>query len=614
VPPPRENANSYGPILTLGCTILVIASLYWAQKVLIPIALAILLAFILSPAVMALQRRRMRRVPAVLLVVLLSFAVLAGVGSMVALQLRSFAQELPARKGQIAAKISRLLEAGRGGILEQVRSSVQEISDTVLKKQGGDGSAKAAEEQPVPVRVESTGYSQILEAIGPAAETLATTGLVIILVIFILIRREDVRNRLVRLIGHGQLIFTTRAMDEAADRISRYLMMQVLINAGFGLGLTVGLFLIGVPYALLWGILAAVLRFVPYIGSWLALSLLMAFCVAFFDGWTQPLLVLVLFGILELLTANAVEPLLFGHSTGMSSLALLVAAAFWTWLWGPIGLVLSTPLTACLVVLGKYVPQLEFFAILLGDEPVLDAEVTYYQRLLAHDQDEATELVEAHLQDHTLETVYDEVLIPALSLTKRDRAAGDLTAEDEEFILHVTRDVLEDLVSHQQQIHAIATQGVGADHADADKTLVFGCPARDAEDELALQMFAQLLETSHCRFEVLSAQTLSGELIARVEHDRPALVCIASLPPGGLSLARYLCKRLRAHFPELKIVIGCWGLTQNVQRARDRLLAAGANGVATTLLEARSMIVPLARGAGEAAPAAAKALEPAAAQ
>jgi predicted PurR-regulated permease PerM len=613
VPPVRETANPYRPLVTLGSTVLIVASLYAAQKILIPLALAVLLAFILSPAVLALQRRAIGRVPSVLLVVILAFAVLTGIGAMVSMQVRSLAGELPARKGQIADKISRVLEAGRGGFLEDVRSTIQDVTNAVLKRQGEAAAAKPAAEEPVRVRVEPASYSQVLEALGPALETLATAGMVVVLVIFILIRREDVRNRLVRLIGHGRLIVTTRALDEAAGRISRYLVMQLLINAGFGLGLSAGLFLIGVPYALLWGFLAGLLRFVPYVGTWLAASLLLAFCVAFFEGWTQPLLVLGLFGLLEVLTFNVVEPLLFGHSTGISSLALLVAAAFWTWLWGPIGLVLSTPLTACLVVLGKYVPQMEFFAILLGDEPVLEAEVTYYQRLLAHDQDEATEVVEAHLQEHPPETVYDEVFIPALVLAKRDRASGDLSPEDEEFVLRVTRDVLDELVSSQQQIHVIATQGAPSQDPDAGKTLVFGCPARDTEDELALRMFQQLLESSPCRVEVLSAQTLSGELVARVEREHPALVCIASLPPGGLSLARYLCKRLRNHFPELRIVIGCWGLTQNVQRARERLQAAGANGVATTLLEARSVVLPMVRAAAAVNPPDAEKLQPAAA-
>jgi predicted PurR-regulated permease PerM len=656
VPEARAVPVSVRSFLTLATILLAVAALYWAQLVLIPLALAMLLVFILSPAVTALQRRRVPRVAAVLLVVTAAFMVLAGIGLATVLQIRSLAQELPRRKNQIAAKISGLLGSGKGTFLESLETSIQDISNQVLNNRqeaqratvppdrsqpeligglAGTGTgpfpgdlpwgglydhsqemaAHAASNGPkevIPVQIEQSSLTQLGQAMGPAAEFLATSVMVVVLVIFMLIRREDLRNRMVRLFGRGSVIVTTRAIDEAAQRISRYLMMQLLINSGFGLAICLGLWLFGVPHAFLWGLLCGMLRFVPYVGTWLGAALLLVYTVAISDGWSEPLLVFGLFLVIELTTANALEPLLFGHSTGISSVALLVAAAFWTWLWGPIGLVLSTPITACLVVLGKYVPQLEFFNVLLGDEPVLDAEVSYYQRLLAHDQDEATELVEKHLQGKPLQTVYDEVLLPALILAKRDRERGELSPEDEHFILQATRDVLTDLVLPQQKLRLVATQGDPHPEADAEQILIFGCPARKAEDELALEMLQQLLASSRCQVELLSAQTLSGELVTRVEKEQPALVCLAALPPGGLSMTRYLCKRLRAHFPNLKIVVGCWGHEVSLPQMRERLLAVGANAVGATLLETQNQIVPLVQAARhQQVPPAESALEPA---
>jgi CheY-like chemotaxis protein len=298
--------------------------------------------------------------------------------------------------------------------------------------------------------------------------------------------------------------------------------------------------------------------------------------------------------LLELGTANVVEPLLFGHSTGVSPIALLAAAAFWTWLWGPIGLVLSTPLTACLVVLGRYVPHLEFLGVLLGDEPALEPEVNYYQRLLARDQDEATDLVEEFLQTGPKEKVYDAVLSPALVLAKRDRESGALTVDDEQFVVQVTRDILENLVCPHQEEPPDTDQTPSPEHSESSrpKVMVFGCPARDEADEVDLHMFRQLLEPTGCQMEVLSAKALTAEVVARVRKKRPALVCIAALPPGGLAQTRYLCKRLRAQFRDLKIIVGRWGASENSERTRERLQSAGANEVFTTLVEARDHVIP----------------------
>ncbi len=368
----------------------------------------------------------------------------------------------------------------------------------------------------------------------------------------------------------------------------------LVINAGFGLTLGLGLFLIGVPYPLLWGILSATLRFVPYVGTWVAVGLILLFSVAVTPTWTLPLLVLAFVVVLELATVYVVEPLLIGHSTGVSPIALVVAAAFWAWLWGPIGLVLSTPLTACLVVLGRHVPRLEFLGVLLGAKSVMDPEFAYYQRLLARDQDEATDVVNAYLRTHPPETVYDEVLVPALVLAKRDRDSGELSPDDERFIFQVTRAILDDL-EYAPPIPADSVEPTPEASAEppGEKVLVLACPACDEADELALKMLCRLLDPDRYQTEVLSGQDGRAEGQLAALGEIPAVVCVGALPPGGLTQARFLCKRLRASFPDQKILVIRWGLPDNAGQRREELLAAGADLVAITLLEARGQVAPV---------------------
>jgi AI-2E family transporter len=406
----------------------------------------------------------------------------------------------------------------------------------------------------------------------------------LVLLVFMLLKRESLRNRLIRLMGHGRLTLATKAVEDAGQRISRFLLMQVIINGGFGLVLALGLFLIQMPHALLWGFLAALLRYVPYLGSWITSVVLVALSLAVFPGWVQPILVLGLIVVLELVTANLVEPRLFGHSIGVSEVALLVAAAFWAFLWGPIGLVLSSPLTVCLVVLGKYVPQLEFLDVILGDEPSLSADVTYYQRLLARDQDEATQLVLTQLKTFPPEQVYDRLLVPALNYVKQDRARDDLTEADEQFVLRATREIVEDL--GERQTAAPAAEGSTA--PASRKVRILGCPGHDEADALALEMLRQLLDPARWEMDVLSIDMLSSESVDRAGDKEPAVVCIGALPPGGLAHTRYLCKRLRARLPAARIVVGRWGLKGDLEQDQEQLREVGADRVETALLETRT--------------------------
>jgi predicted PurR-regulated permease PerM len=580
-------------LASLLLVVLVVACLYWARVVLIPVALAVLLTFLLNPIVNRLQRRGLGRTPSVILIVVVAFSLLGGIGWVTVLQITTLANELPQHTHNIKQKIADLRAAGKGGIIEKIQGMVAKVSEDLEKAEElPQGIQPGAEpEKPVPVVVQAP---SVLWQLSSLLEPLATAGLVIVLVLFMLIAYGDLRNRLIRLVGYGHLALTTRALDEAGQRISRYLLMQSIINGSFGLAIGLGLFLIGVPYAILWGFLAAALRFIPYIGPVVSAILPSALSLAVFPGWIQPLLVIGFILVLELASNMIMEPLLYGQSAGVSAVALLVAVAFWTWLWGPVGLFLATPLTVCLGVLGKYVPQLEFIGVLMGDEPALEAHTSYYQRLVARDEDEAERLVDEYLETHTLAEVYDDMLVPALTHAKQDRENDTLAERDAQFIFDATRAIVEDLGTRQSQTSPPSAEASEtAVDATLPKVRILGCPARDEADELALLMLRQMLDPTRYELEVVSAEVLTGEVVSLVEQQRVGLVCIAALPPEAMAPTRHLCKRLRVKFPELKIAVGRWGFIGDLEEKRTLLLAAGADEVGTTLRETYNQVMHL---------------------
>jgi hypothetical protein len=309
-----------------------------------------------------------------------------------------------------------------------------------------------------------------------------------------------------------------------------------------------------------------------------------------YESWTPPLLVVGLFLVLELSSNMFMEPWLYGRGIGVSAAASLVMIAFWTWLWGPIGLILATPLTVCLVVLGRYVPFLKFFDTLLGDQPALETHIGYYQRLLARDQDEAADIAEDYVKSHSLEEVFDELLIPALTYAKDDVASETLSADDQQFVFAATRDIVEQLATLQRQVVAAVTENAEAPQA---KVLILGCPSRDKSDEVALLMLKEVLDPNRCETALTTSDILSTEVVGMVEDMKPAAICIAAIPPGGLAHSRLICLRLRARFPELKIVIGRWGLRGSLDKNREQLMAAGADQFGTTLVETRNQIMSI---------------------
>lgn len=414
-----------------------------------------------------------------------------------------------------------------------------------------------------------------------------------------LIQRENLRNRLIRLIGYSRVTITTKALEEATQRISRYLLMQSIINASFGIAVCIALYLFGLPYAFLWGFLAAVLRFIPYVGPVAAALLPSVLSMAVFPGWTWPLLVIATIIVLELINNMILEPLLYGESAGVSEVGLLIAVAFWTWLWGPIGLVLSTPLTVCVVVISKYMPQLDFIGVLMSDEPVIEPSISYYQRLLAMDQDEAAEIVEEHLKSHPKEQIFDDLLVPALNYLKRDFAFGKMADNEQQFVLQATRQIIEELDVFKTENGSlpapaaeIATAAATQTPEGTPKVQIMGCPVRDEADELSLLMLRQLLDPLRYELEVIADELLAAEIIDQIADKKPALICLASLPPGGLAQTRYLCKRLRARFPDSKLIVGRWGgRTDNSNALTD----AGADRIGNKIIETRDQIVQLSQ-------------------
>ena len=431
----------------------VVGALYLAKGLLVPLTLAVLLSFLLSPVCDRLERHGLGRIPAVLVTAGLGFALLGIVMWTAVVQMTDLAPKIPEYQDNIQAKLHAVNHYFVTALNRVARTAddLGQQAPSTIPVEGPQGT----DAWPYTVRVLSSPVSpmQILGGtFGTLIQVLGVTGIVIVLVVFFLIRREDLRDRFIRLVGKGQLTVTTQMLEDAATRVSRYLSMLFLINSIFGIAVGVGLYLIGVPNAILWGILATTLRFIPYIGPWIAAAMPVGLSMAVSTDWGPPALTVALFVTLELFSNNVMEPWLYGKNTGMSAVAVLVAAVFWTWLWGIPGLLLATPLTVCLLVIGKHVPQLSFLDILLGNEPVFEPMKRVYQRLLAGDPEEAAELVEADLEKRTLVEVYDSLILPALALVESDWHRGDLDKVRHEFVLQSLKEMISERDEHPPEV------------------------------------------------------------------------------------------------------------------------------------------------------------------
>lgn len=586
-----DTSTAVKPWATFAGCVLVVVVLYWAQAVLVPIALAILLTFVLTPPVKWLERG-IGRVPAVLLAVALVFTAFGLVGWGLTRQMDHLAQDLPRYRANILAKIADVRAAGKGGTVEKLQETIEGIQTDL----GQTGQPMGTISRPVVVASEQvagfSGFAWISPLVGP----LGTTGLVLAMVIFMLLERRDLRNRLIGLFGLGQLAITTKAFDEAGTRVSRQLLMQSLVNLIYGLVAGLGLYILGVPYPLLWASLGAVLRFIPYVGPVLGAGAPILVSLAALEGWASSLWVMGLFVVLELFTNLVLETVLYAGAAGISQVALLVSVAFWTWLWGPLGLLMATPLTVCAVVLGRHVPAFAFVGTLMTDAPALAPEYGYYQRLLAGDQSEAADLIDRHISTESPRSVYDALLLPAINYAERDRLELRLSPQEEAAILEATRELLLHAAESIRSLHpeAPALLDDPAAGGPRDPLRVLGYAINGTADELALAMLAHLLDDLPIAIETTGARMQAAELVALVRERGVSVVCLADLPPSPPSKTRYLVKRLRAALPELHILAGRWGPPALTDESTRALRDAGASLVASTLIETRTYLGGLA--------------------
>ena len=493
-------------VIFAGC-VLVIVVLYWAQAVLVPFALAVLLTFVLTPPVSWLERW-LGRVPAVLAAVTLVFIVLGLAGWGLSRQMEHLADDLPTYRVNILAKIVDIRGAGKGGSVEKLQETIEGIKTDLGQSSEPTGTSAPTIVVTSELVTDFPGFSWLGPIVGPVG----TAGFVLAMVIFMLLERRDLRDRLIGLFGLGQLTVTTKAFDEAGTRVSRQLLMQSLVNLVYGIAAGIGLYVLGVPYPMVWAALGAALRFIPYIGPVIGAGAPILVSLAALPGWAGPLWVVALFVVLELFTNLVLETVLYAGAAGVSQVALLVSVAFWTWLWGPLGLLMATPLTVCLVVLGKHVPGLEFVGMLMADTPALAPEFGYYQRLLARDQGEAADLIEQHIKTQAPLSVYDALLLPALNYAERDRLEQRLSLDEETAVIDATRELLSDAAESIRRLQPEPSPPDDPALPGPRQPLrVMGLATNGIADELALEMLGHVLDDLPIVVEVAKGRMLASE-------------------------------------------------------------------------------------------------------
>jgi predicted PurR-regulated permease PerM len=551
-----------------------IAGLFFARPVLEPLALAALLSLMLAPAVHWLNQHGLGRVQAVSLTLMVAFSLILGFAAAVGEEAIGFVKELPQYEQNITTKIRSLSGTVPGaGILGRATMVFRDLGSEFGSSSPAPGAA------PVPVEIVNTepaSFQLLRNIVGPMLSPLASAGLVVVFAIMILLKREDLRDRVLRLAGARDLHRTTAAMNEAAERVSRYLLMQLGVGICYGLPVGIGLALIGIPNPLLWGMLGMVMRFVPYIGGPLTAVLPVALAIAVAPGWDLLLWTILLFAAAELVIANVVEPWAYSRTTGLSAVAVVAAAAFWIWLWGIVGLLLATPLTVCLVVLGRYVPQLQFLDILLGNRPVLSSQQTLYQRLLAQDPEEAAEQAEEFARDKSIGTFFDEVAVPALALAQADSDRGALGGNRRAAIAEGFGAMLDNLVE----------EGLVEPGEPVEGTATVVCIAGRNELDLAAAWLLQhLLRLRGIGFTVMSPDALNGFNLDRLPRGI-SVICLSLLSTGSAARARYLVRRIRRRARRATIVIGFWGQTGAEFSIDEAIAATAADKVVITLVAA----------------------------
>ena len=620
-------------LTTLSVGVVVVAGLYFTREVLIAITLAVLLSFVLAPLVMRLRRVGLPRVPAVVSAVVLALGVILALGAVIGAQVAQLASDVP----RYASTIERKVDAVRGFTIGRISQLTNQLGQQMKPAEpakpanpAAPATDQPAKPAPIPVEVhqpDPAPFELAERVLSPVLSPLATMGVVLIIAVFTLLQKEDLRDRLIRLFGSGDLHRTTAAMDDAAARLSRYFLTQLALNASFGAVVALGLWLIGIPSPALWGIIAALMRFVPYVGAIASAVFPLVLAAAVDPGWTMVLETAAFFLFLEGLTGQVIEPLLYGHSTGLSPVSVVISAIFWTWLWGPVGLILSMPLSLCLVVLGRHIERLEFIDVLLGDQPALTPAESFYQRILAGDADEALDQAEVLLRDRSLSSYYDEVALRGLQLAANDSVRGVLSDEQLHNIQDAIDGIVVDLADHEDRDTTADKPDAGAPASrTAPEPPRLAVPAgidsnagplspewsgpapvlcvagRGPLDEAAGAMLAQLLAKHGLRARVVSQEAVSRAGIGSLDIAGVAMVCVSYLEAGGNpSTLRYLMRRLRGRMPSATILVGLWQADQ-ATLADDRLHAAiGADHYVTTLRDAVNACVVAAEAARQAA-------------
>lgn len=571
--------------------VLVVAILHFGHDVLMPLAFAVLLAFLLTPPVVRLTRWGLPRFLAIFATVTLAFTVIGGVGWIVTSQAMALVRDLPNYEENIRQKIATLKHPRAPASVQRMAGMVDNLRRELRAEPPAPATARAGEPvKPVPVEVhaaEPTPWQLAREILTPALRTLALTIMVIVFVVAMLVQREDLRDRFIKLVSAGKLNVATQAIDDAASRVSRYLGMQLVVNASYGVPIGIALYFLGIPNALLWGLLATLLRFIPFVGPWIGAAFPLAVAIAIDPGWSKVFSTLGVFIVMEIITANFTEIVLYGASTGISNLALLVAAVFWTWLWGPAGLVLSTPLTVCVLVLGNYVPGMNFLSMLLGSDPVLEPPAQFYQRMLSMESEDMLDLATKHIAEHSLEEFYEEVFVPALLLSEEDRHSGTLAEVRQRFIFQASRELIEELERQD------SSEPMGQVRR-TDIAQVIGLPARDEADEIVALVVGHLLRRRGIAAAIVPLATPLHEALGPAGKSRPRAVFVSALPPSAVGAARQMCRRIAALAADVPVLVGVWQHRAAREEIERRLEAGHPEKVVITVADAVEQLAALA--------------------
>jgi predicted PurR-regulated permease PerM len=605
-------------LINLAVAALIIAALYVGREIFVPVALAVLLSFVLAPFAIKMQSWRLPKTLSVLVVVFLGFSIIFSLGGLMVSQATRLADELPGYQQTLRDKIESIRGlTGGTGTLERASSVLKELNTELQNSEVGNrptssGLQRQPGDKPIPVEVKQPdpgALTTLVAIIEPLLSPLTTTGIVVIFVVFILIQRQDLRNRFVRLAGAQDIQRTTAALDEAGRRLSKLFLTQVAFNAAFGLIIGIGLEVIGVPSAPLWGLIAMIMRFVPYIGALISAVFPLILAAAVGTGWEMLALTAALFAVLELLAGQVIEPLVYGHSTGLSPVAIIVSASFWTWLWGPVGLVLATPLTVCLVVVGRHVDRLQFLDIMLGDRPPLTPPQLAYQRMLAGDPIEAAEQARAFLKEATLEEYHDAILLKGLRLAASDSRLGHLDDDRLDRILSTVAELTNDLDAHDdveiaKDVSETGVSTLGAlsaiEHAGEPLNVIqegwtqpraiLCVPGSGKLDEAAALALAQILRRRGYGTSAEKADALSMSKFFSLDLSETKLVCICYVDRPSNAKVQYAVRRLVKKSAGSAVILAFLDDDESILTER----VEGATQVSGTLASVIDAIVKIA--------------------